>query len=143
LSAKWRLPSIPLGKLGLSAQIASLGADFTHVCAQGVTYMFQQIEGMAQQLASGQLDQQSLNQAAEQHINSLDPNQVMQHVQTAAATAQQNGDSGAAGMLTGLLSQQGSNPQGLQGELVTIITNNPQILQHFLPDFAKGILGNL
>jgi hypothetical protein len=105
--------------------------------------MSQQIESMMQQMASGQIDQQSLNQAADQHISSLDPNQVLQHVQTAATTAQQNGDSGVAGMLTGLLNQQGSNPQGIQGALVSIITNNPQILQHFAPDFAKGILGNL
>lgn len=105
--------------------------------------MFQQIESMAQQIASGQLDQQSLNQAADQHISSMDPNQVLQHVQTAATTAQQNGDSGVAGMLTGLMNQQGSNPQGIGGALVSIITNNPQILQHFAPDFAKGILGNL
>ncbi len=105
--------------------------------------MFQQLEGVMQQVASGQIDPQSLSQAADQHIGSLDPNTVMQHVQSAANTAQQNGDTGMAGMLTGLLSQQGSNPQGIQGELVSIITNNPQILQHFAPDFAKGILGNL
>lgn len=105
--------------------------------------MFQQIEGMMQQVASGQIDQQSLSQAADQHISSLDPNTVMQHVQNAATTAQQNGDTGMAGQLMGLLNQQGSNPQGLQGALVSVITNNPQILQHFAPDFAKGILGNL
>jgi hypothetical protein len=105
--------------------------------------MFQQIEGMVQQVASGEIDQQSLSQAADQHIGSLDPNQVAQHVQTAATNAQQNGDTGMAGQLMGLLNQQGSNPQSLQGDLVTIITNNPQILQHFAPDFAKGILSGL
>jgi hypothetical protein len=105
--------------------------------------MFAQIEGMARQVASGEIDQQSLSQAVDQHIGSLDPNQVAQHVQTAATTAQQNGDTTMAGQLIGLLSQQGSNPQGLQGGLVSIITNNPQILQHFAPDFAKGILSGL
>jgi hypothetical protein len=105
--------------------------------------MFQQIEGMMQQVASGQIDQQSLNQAADQHINSMDPNVVQQHVATAAATAQENGDTGVAGMLMDLLNRQGSNSQGLQGELISIVTNNPQILQHFAPEFAQGILSKL
>jgi hypothetical protein len=105
--------------------------------------MFQQLEGMMQKVVSGEIDQQSVGQAADEHVSSMDAGQLTQHVQTAANNAQQNGDTGLAAQLTGLLEQYRSNPQNLKGELVSLITNNPQVLQHFAPEFAKNILGKI
>ncbi len=105
--------------------------------------MFQEFEGLLQRVASGEVDLQSIGQAAGQHVNPMDSSELSQHVQTAASNAQQNGDIGIATQLVSLLEQYRSNPDGLKGEVVDLIKNNPQILQHFAPDFAKNILGAL
>ena len=105
--------------------------------------MFQEIEGMMQRVASGEIDQQSVGQAAQQQVNSMDHGELTQHLQTAADNAQQSGQSDIAQQIMGLISQHGSNPQGLKDEAVSLITNNPQILQHFAPEFAQKIMGSL
>jgi len=105
--------------------------------------VFQEFEGLLQKVVAGEVDLQSVGQAASQHVNSMDNSDLSQHVQTAASNAQQNGDSGFAAQLTSLMEQYRSNPEGLKGEVVDLIKNNPQILQHFAPDFAKNILGAL
>ena len=84
--------------------------------------MFQEIEGMMQKVASGEIDAQSVGKAADQHVNSMDSNELAQHVQTAATNAQQNGNSDVAGQLMSLVEQYRSNPQGLKSEIVTLIT---------------------
>jgi len=43
----------------------------------------------------------------------------------------------------GLVSQLRSNPGGAADSVVSFITNNPQVLQHFAPSFAQGILSRL
>lgn len=105
--------------------------------------MFQEFEGLLQKVASGEVDLQSVGQAAGQHVNSMDSSDLSQHVQTAASNAQQNGDTGIAAQLMSLLEQHRSNPDSLKGEVIDLIKNNPQILEHFAPDFAKNILGAL
>jgi hypothetical protein len=102
--------------------------------------MFQEIEGALQKVVSGEIDRQSLGQAAEQQVNAMDHGELTQHVQTAADNAQQNGDTGMAAQLTQLLEDYRSNPQDLKGEVIRLISNNPQILQRFAPAFAKEIL---
>jgi hypothetical protein len=42
-----------------------------------------------------------------------------------------------------LASQVASNPSGAIGDVTTFIQNNPQVLEHFAPDFAQGILSKL
>lgn len=91
--------------------------------------MFQEFEGMAQKLAAGGLD-------------SMDGNQLQQHVQTAADTAQQNGNQQLAQQLTSLLQQYEANPEGLKSEIVNLIKNDPQILEQFAPEF-KSLIGSL
>jgi len=105
--------------------------------------MFNEVEGMIQRATSGEIDQSSVSQAAEEHISAIDPSQLTQHLQTAADNANQNGQSGAAQQIMGLLSQHRSNLEGLKGQVVSLITSNPEILQHFEPGFAKGILGRI
>lgn len=105
--------------------------------------MFQELEGMAQKLMSGDLDPQAVGDAAAQHVNSMDASELQQHAQTAADNAQQNGNTGLAQQLYGLVQQYQSNPEGLKGEVVSLISNNPQILQQFAPEFAQKVLGSL
>jgi hypothetical protein len=105
--------------------------------------MFQQFEDMAQKLVSGDIDPQAVGDAAAEHVNSMDASEVQQHAQTAADNAQQNGNEGLAQQLTSLVQQYQSNPEGLKGELVTLISNNPQVIQQFAPEFAQKILGSL
>lgn len=102
--------------------------------------MFQEMEGMLQKAVAGQLDQQQVAQATSQHVNSMDPNELTQHVQTAADNAQQNGNTGLAAQLYGLVQQYESNPSGLKDEVINLVSNNPQILQQFAPEFAQNVL---
>jgi hypothetical protein len=104
--------------------------------------MFQEIEGMIQKAAAGEIDQQSVSQAADQHVNSMDSNELTQHVQTAADNAQQSGNTSIAQQLISLVETQGSNPEGLKSGVIRLITSNPQILTHFAPEFARSILGS-
>jgi hypothetical protein len=105
--------------------------------------MFQGIEGMIQRVASAEIDQQSVGQAANDQVSSMDHGELTQHLQTAADNAQQNGQTDIAQQIVALIEQHGSNPQGLKDEAISLISNNPQILQHFAPEFAQKILGSL
>ncbi|MBV9719302.1 MAG: hypothetical protein JOZ77_08280 [Candidatus Eremiobacteraeota bacterium] len=102
--------------------------------------MFQEIEGMIQKAASGEIDQQTVSQGADQHVNSMDSNELAQHVQIAANNAQQSGNGGLAQQLVNLVETQRSNPDALKSGIISLISNNPQILAHFAPSFAQGIL---
>jgi hypothetical protein len=105
--------------------------------------MFNEVQGLLQRVVTGEIDQSSVSQAAQEHVSSIDPGQLTQALQTAANNANQNGQSGIAGQITQLLSQHGSNPQSLQQEAISLISSNPQILQHFEPQFAKNVLDRL
>ncbi len=105
--------------------------------------MFGEIESMVQRFASGEIDPQSVAQSAQANVGSMDHQELTQHLQTAADNAQQNGESGIAQQIMGLISQHGSDPAALKQDAISLISNNPQVLQHFAPDFAKRILGSL
>ncbi len=105
--------------------------------------MFNEVEGLLQRAVTGEIDSASVSQAANEHVASMDQNQLQQHVQTAADNANQNGQSDIAQQLMGLVSQHGANPQGLKDAVVSLISNNPQILQQFEPSFAKDILSRI
>jgi hypothetical protein len=105
--------------------------------------MFDVLKGLAQQVTGGQVDPQALAQAASDHLGSLDNGQISDHLQTAAANLQANGQSDLATQAENLASQVASNPSGAIGDVTTFIQNNPQVLEHFAPDFAQGILSKL
>jgi len=105
--------------------------------------MFNEVEGLLQRVTTGEVDQPSVSQAASDHVSDMDHSQLTQNLQTAADNANQNGQSGIAQQLMGLISRNGSNPVGMKQEAISVITNNPQILEHFAPDFAKGILSRI
>ena len=105
--------------------------------------MFQELEGFVQKVTTGEIDQQSVSQAASQQVNNMPHEEVAQHVQTAAQNAQQSGQTDMAQQLMQMVQQHGSDPQALKQDVVSLISSNPQIIQHFAPEFAQKILGAL
>lgn len=96
-----------------------------------------------QQVTGGSADSGAVEQAATDHVSSMDPAELTQHMQTAADNLDQNGQSGLAGQLSGIVSQGHSDPQALKDAAVSFIKNNPQVLQHFAPSFAQGLIGRM
>lgn len=105
--------------------------------------MFNNLENMVQQAVSGNVDPQAVEQAANQHVQQLDNGELANHVETAANNLQQQGNNDLAQQAMGLVQQLRSNPSGAKDAVVSFIKNNPQVLQHFAPSFAQGILSKL
>ncbi len=101
------------------------------------------LKNLIGQVTSGNVDRQALGDAASEHVNSMDSGQLTDHLQTAAQNAQQNGQGDLASQIQGVITQAQSNPDAAKGAVVELIKNNPQIIQHFAPQFAQGILGKL
>ena len=104
--------------------------------------MFNEVEGLLQQVTSGG-NEQAIAQAVEQHVGAMSGQQVQGQLQSAASNASNNGQPDIAQQITSLLQQHQNDPEGLKGEVISLIQNNPQILQHFEPDFAKGLLSRI
>ncbi len=102
--------------------------------------MENEISGLIEQFTGGANSDQA-QQAASDHVQSMDDTQVQQHLQTAADNAQSSGDTGVASMISSVLS--GGGAGDLKSRAIDLITNNPQVLQHFAPEFAQGILGRI
>lgn len=105
--------------------------------------MMNEVEGLLQRVTTGEIDQPAVSQAASEHVSNMSHEQLTQNLQNAAQTAQQNGNEGLAQQIMGLVSQHGSNPQDLKQEAISLISSNPQILQHFEPQFAKDLLNRI
>jgi hypothetical protein len=102
-----------------------------------------ELSGLLQRVTTGEIDQSSVSQAAGDGVSNMSHDDLKQNLQTAAQNAQQNGSGDIAQQIMGLLSQHGSNPESLKQEAISLITSNPQILQHFEPQFAKDILNRM
>jgi hypothetical protein len=105
--------------------------------------VFNEISGFLQRLTTGQVDQQSVSQAANDHVASMDPSEMTQHLQTAADNADQNGQGDIAQQIAGIIERDGGDMDALKRDAIGLISSNPQILQQFAPDFAKGILNRI
>lgn len=105
--------------------------------------MFDSLKNMVEQANSGNLDAQAVGQAASEHVNNTSPEELHGHLQTAASNLQQNGQGDLAQQAQSLISQLQSNPSGAKDAIVNFIKSNPQVLQHFAPSFAQGILSKV
>ncbi len=85
----------------------------------------------------------TIQQAVQQHVGSADHAEIQSNLRAAIENAATNGDPGLAAQFAGLLSKQGSNPAGLKAEVISLITDDPGILQHFDPSFANAVLSKL
>lgn len=105
--------------------------------------MFNNLEDMVQKAVSGNVDPQAVEQAAAQHVQQCDNGELADHMQTAADNLQQQGNGDLGQQAMSLAEQVRSNPSGAKDAVVSFIKNNPQVLQHFAPSFAQGILSKL
>jgi hypothetical protein len=105
--------------------------------------MFDSIKNVVEQAIAGNLDSQSLGQAAGAHLDSVSDDQLADHLQTAGSNLQQQGQGDLAQQVTSLIGQLQSNPSEARATIVAFIQNNPQVLQHFAPQFAQGILSRV
>ena len=101
------------------------------------------LQGMLDQVLGGNVDAQRMEQATSAHMDSMDGSQLIQHVETAIGNARQNGQPGIAQELEGLLQQHQSNPDNLKDEVISLIRSRPELLQHFAPGFAQGVLSRI
>lgn len=102
--------------------------------------MFDSIKSAVEQAAGGNLDPSQLASAVEAHLGSLGDEEVAGNLQTAASNAQQQGQGDLAQQVTGLISQLQQNPSDARTAIVAFVRSNPEILQHFAPEFAQGVL---
>jgi len=105
--------------------------------------MFQDIENFVGKITTGEIDQQSVSDATTEHVSTMPAQDVAQHVQTAAQNAEQNGQPDIAQQLVQLASTSRSDPEALKQGVISLISSNPQILQHFAPAFAQRIMASL
>ena len=105
--------------------------------------MFDQLKNMAGDLLGGGTDPQAVAQAASDHVNDMDPSTLQDHLNTAAQNLSQSGQGDVAQQVMGIISQVQTNPAGAKDAVVSLLQNNPELLQHFAPGFAQGILGKL
>lgn len=99
--------------------------------------------GSLVQQVTGSGNTQALGQAADDHLDSMEAGEVSQHLQTAADNASRDGENGVAQELQGLIAQHGVNRDALKSAAVAYIRSNPQVLTHFAPSFAQGLLNRI
>ncbi|MDQ6940891.1 MAG: hypothetical protein M3169_00045 [Candidatus Eremiobacteraeota bacterium] len=100
------------------------------------------LQNLVQQFTGG-ANAAPLEQAADQHLDSMAPDDIAQHVQTAAANANASGQPGVAQELESMLEHGQADPAALKDAAVAYIKGNPQVLTHFAPSFAQGILNRV
>ncbi|MDQ6825762.1 MAG: hypothetical protein M3Z14_01000 [Candidatus Eremiobacteraeota bacterium] len=105
--------------------------------------MFNNLQNMLQQVTGGGADSGAVERAATDHVSSMDSDELTGHMPNAADNLQQDGQGGLAQQLSGIISEKQTDPAGLKDAAVNFIKNNPQVLAHFAPPFAQGLLGRL
>jgi hypothetical protein len=105
--------------------------------------MFGEVASLLQRFGGGSADESASAQAAaEDHVQSLPADEVQDHVQTAADNARNSGQSDVAQLLERVLAG-GASEEDLKQGLIDAVKSNPQILAHFAPSFAQGILSRI
>jgi pyridoxal/pyridoxine/pyridoxamine kinase len=121
------------------------------ILSKGRVAMFDDLKSMAEQALAGKLDPQVLasadpqavGQAASEHLGTMDNAEITGHLQTATTNLQLQGQGDLAQQAMALVSQVQSNPSGAKDAIAAFVSSNPQILQHFAPSFAQGILSRI
>lgn len=104
--------------------------------------MFDEVKTILSSLDNNPKASQAVQQAAGDHVQNMNDEQVQQHVQTAANNATQNGNDSAAQIFKSLLQTHQSGGD-LKQAVIQQLTSNPQLLEHFAPEFAKTILSRV
>jgi hypothetical protein len=85
------------------------------------------------------VDKSAMSQAATVHVNSVDHDRLLQQVHAAASAARDCGDTGVADYLLKLEETLDAKPQTLKDQLIPYVTDHPDVLEYFPPEFAIGI----
>lgn len=85
----------------------------------------------------------AVQQATEDHVAAMPPDEVEQHLQTAAENANANGQPDVAQEIQGIIETRHVDPEELKNAAISYIKSNPQVLTHFAPSFAQGILNRV
>lgn len=105
--------------------------------------MVGEVAALLERFGGGSVEsRESAQEAAEDHVQSLPADEVEDHVQTAAENARSSGQSDVAELLERVLSG-GASEEDLKAGLIAAVQSNPQILAHFAPSFAQGILSRI
>jgi hypothetical protein len=107
------------------------------------TAMFDAIKNVAAQMMSGNVNSAAVGEAVSNHLDSVGSDGLADHLQNAASNLQDNGQAGDAQQVAALVEQIRSNPAGAKDAVVAFIQGNPQLLQHFSPEFVQGIASKL
>ncbi|MFY9665983.1 MAG: hypothetical protein WAL67_16745 [Candidatus Cybelea sp.] len=105
--------------------------------------MFDAIKNVAEQMMSGNVNSAAVGEAVSNHLDSVGTDGLSDHLQNAASNLQDNGQAGDAQQVAALVEQIRSNPAGAKDAVVAFIQGNPQLLQHFSPEFVQGIASKL
>ncbi len=71
------------------------------------------------------------------------PEEVTQHLQTAATNANANGQPAIAQEIEAMIARKQVDPEALKDAAISYIKSNPQVLTYFAPSFAQGILNRV
>lgn len=105
--------------------------------------MFDELKNVAGGLLGSNADPQAVSEAATEHVQEMDPNELGGHLQTAAQNLAQNGQGDTAQQVMDIVSKMRSDPSSAKDEAIALVRSNPQILAHFAPGFAQGVLSKL
>jgi hypothetical protein len=87
-----------------------------------------------------EFDKHAVAQAATVHVNAVEHDDLVSHVQAASDKAEKAGDAGTADKLRKLAEKHHERPQALKDQLIALVTAHPDALHHFKPRFARDIL---
>ena len=99
-----------------------------------------EIESFVRSAVDGSVDPAQLESAADRHVSTMAPQDVAAQLQTAATNAQQNGRPDFAEQLQAIVQQHGVSSESLKDAAVAYVKDNPDVLAHFAPSFAQGII---
>jgi hypothetical protein len=88
-------------------------------------------------------DYHALHDAADAYIHSIPDSEIHAIIRHAAERAIANWDGGSAWRLRDLISKAVTYPPVVKRGAVLLVMTNPQILKHFSPEFAEGVVRGL
>ncbi|MBV9080938.1 MAG: hypothetical protein JO102_07460 [Elusimicrobia bacterium] len=97
------------------------------------------LQGMLDQLKDTDRGD-DVGKAAADHVADMPADEVADHLQSAADKAAQAGQDDTAQELLQMVEQRKADPDALKNMAVGYIKEHPEVLQHFAPSFAQGIL---
>jgi ABC-type proline/glycine betaine transport system substrate-binding protein len=100
--------------------------------------MFDELSKMVEQKL-GAADPQAVTSAASASVNTMAPQEVAQHAQTAASTLSNQGKPDLASELSDVVTAAQSDPTALRGAVVGFIEKHPETITAFASEFKQNV----